>query len=231
MKQFKTILISALITLLAFGAITYTSCTKDPCSGVNCLNGGACSGGTCSCPSGFTGEYCGETFVTYQNDTYTPISITANGSNATIPIGGTITFHGLVGNALNVTAATSGTTSSGTVIGTLIAWNNLSATFPGSGTTIIAIDVSSDYFFLNVQNTNSTNSINSISVNYNNSAATTDNVEVPNDGNIYGIGYYLAYTNTGIKLTGSLGGYETFFPYTTASSFTTNQSYTADFTN
>lgn len=43
--------------LLAF-SFSFESCTKNPCDGVICLNGGQCSNGTCQCPSGYSGTQC-----------------------------------------------------------------------------------------------------------------------------------------------------------------------------
>ncbi len=59
MKKTKTVLFTAFITLAAFGTAMYTSCKKNPCSGVSCLNGGTCNGGNCSCQSGYSGSNCG----------------------------------------------------------------------------------------------------------------------------------------------------------------------------
>lgn len=50
---FATILFSAVATL-----ITYTSCEKNACNNVDCLNGGSCAMGTCHCPTGFEGYRC-----------------------------------------------------------------------------------------------------------------------------------------------------------------------------
>ena len=57
MKKTRFFLFTVLVTLMAFATI-YESCKKDPCSGVACLNGGACSGGSCICASGYTGYHC-----------------------------------------------------------------------------------------------------------------------------------------------------------------------------
>lgn len=38
--------------------VLYTSCEKDSCLELRCLNGGACSDGFCRCPSGFEGPTC-----------------------------------------------------------------------------------------------------------------------------------------------------------------------------
>lgn len=58
MKPFKNILFSAMLTLGAFGAVTYTACNKDECKNVTCQNGGTCSGGNCTCPTGYEGDRC-----------------------------------------------------------------------------------------------------------------------------------------------------------------------------
>jgi hypothetical protein len=58
MKSFRLVALSALLTVGTFGTVVYTSCTKDACKGVTCLNGGTCSGGTCTCPTGYEGANC-----------------------------------------------------------------------------------------------------------------------------------------------------------------------------
>jgi hypothetical protein len=58
MKSIKHIALSAILTVSAFGAITYTSCTKDECQDVVCQNGGTCDAGVCSCPTGYEGTNC-----------------------------------------------------------------------------------------------------------------------------------------------------------------------------
>ncbi|MDR3680102.1 MAG: hypothetical protein P4L41_09060 [Flavipsychrobacter sp.] len=54
----KTIFLSALSTIVAFSAVTYTSCTPDKCKSVVCAYGGVCSGGSCICQSGYEGTQC-----------------------------------------------------------------------------------------------------------------------------------------------------------------------------
>ncbi len=58
MKSIKNIALSALFTIGAFSAVTYTSCNQDDCKDVVCQNGGTCSGGSCTCPSGYEGSNC-----------------------------------------------------------------------------------------------------------------------------------------------------------------------------
>lgn len=59
MKPIYSIIIAALATIATFTTITYsTSCSKDRCMDVVCLNKGACDGGTCYCLVGFEGSRC-----------------------------------------------------------------------------------------------------------------------------------------------------------------------------
>lgn len=47
----KNILIIVIALLIA-------GCDKDPCKGLDCLNGGTCDNGKCLCPEGYEGENC-----------------------------------------------------------------------------------------------------------------------------------------------------------------------------
>lgn len=38
--------------------VSVPSCTVDKCKSMTCQNGGVCGDGICSCPSGWTGNYC-----------------------------------------------------------------------------------------------------------------------------------------------------------------------------
>lgn len=58
MKSIRQIALTAMLTIGAFSAITYTSCTKDECKDVVCQNGGTCSEGTCTCATGYEGTNC-----------------------------------------------------------------------------------------------------------------------------------------------------------------------------
>ena len=58
MKSIKQIALGALLTISAFCAVLYTSCSKDACKDVTCSNGGTCSGGNCTCPVGYIGTNC-----------------------------------------------------------------------------------------------------------------------------------------------------------------------------
>jgi hypothetical protein len=70
MKSIKNIALSAFLTVSAFGAVLYTSCTKDECKDVVCQNGGTCSEGTCTCPTGVGGTNCETIYRTTYVNTY-----------------------------------------------------------------------------------------------------------------------------------------------------------------
>lgn len=56
--RFKTIVLSALGTVVAFSAIFYSSCSTDKCKSIACAYGGVCKDGACICPSGYEGVQC-----------------------------------------------------------------------------------------------------------------------------------------------------------------------------
>jgi len=60
--RLKTIIISALSSILAFSAVTYNSCKPDKCKSIRCAYGGVCKDGNCLCQSGYEGSQC-ETVV------------------------------------------------------------------------------------------------------------------------------------------------------------------------
>ncbi len=163
MKLTRSIIATAIITLLAMGAVLYTSCTKDRCAKLACQNGGACVNGYCSCPTGFEGDHC-ETPVTttllYYNHTLTDLTLTLNNVAYTIPAGHSKGFTGGYGDTLNGNAFTRGD------YGETIVWDSVNNTFPQSGTHEIDFHVSSDYFFLVVLNDSSSSLLKEINPNY-----------------------------------------------------------------
>lgn len=58
MRSYKYFLVSALLAAVIFGAGLYSSCSKDACKGVTCINKGLCSGGNCTCQKGIGGLSC-----------------------------------------------------------------------------------------------------------------------------------------------------------------------------
>ncbi|MCW3121634.1 MAG: toll/interleukin receptor protein [Flavipsychrobacter sp.] len=225
MKHSRKILLTALSVIMIFTAIVYSSCYRDPCNGVYCQNGGACSRGTCLCPTGYTGAYCqyrAASTIAYYNNTYTPVYITINGKSATIPVGGSVEYDGTPGNYATGSAYTSGQASNGYTIGQTIYWD-FNDYFPQGGIQTVDINVSPDYFFLKIQNY-SRYYIDQGYVNYHLSSQYFDNMYIPNDGYTYDIGYYEAYTNSNVRLETATGSH---YWYSGISlPFTYNQSYT-----
>ena len=73
MKLWKITILTSLLFAAAVSAVIYSSCTKDACDNLTCLNGGACGGGVCNCPTGYEGAQCQTLSIsrflgTYQGD-------------------------------------------------------------------------------------------------------------------------------------------------------------------
>ena len=186
-----------LLIAVAIGSATiYTSCVKDPCSGVNCLNGGSCNSGSCICPAGYNGTNCENinvTTITINNDAPTPINLTVNGSTTTVPYGGSVSYNGNYGSTLTVSATTQSSS-----FGQTISWETTTYTFPAVGTNIVPIDVPSTFFYLTFTNMSS-NTVNELVVNYGTTSATDEYPTINPGTSNAGIGYYYAYTNTVIR--------------------------------
>ncbi len=58
MKFWKHTLITAFAFIGLSTTVLYTSCEKDSCLDLKCMNGGACVEGFCRCPSGYEGTEC-----------------------------------------------------------------------------------------------------------------------------------------------------------------------------
>ena len=71
MKNLKSILLTAIILISGFIAVTYTSGCKKKCGSVTCQNGGTCANDTCSCPTGYSGTSCETSWSTQYLGGYT----------------------------------------------------------------------------------------------------------------------------------------------------------------
>jgi hypothetical protein len=163
---------------------------KGPCYGTTGSNLGSTSE---------TGTGSGsQSSITYKNDTFTPVDITVNSSSKTISPGSTTSFSGEPNAAASGSANTSGKTSQGTQVGLLMSWG-FNDNFPASGNKIVNLDIAGQYFFLRIKNNNATTSFNKLYVNYGLVDQTVDNISIPNDGNLYNIGYYKAYSNSNVR--------------------------------
>lgn len=58
MKALRGILVTVILSIGVFFAISHTACNKDRCNNVACLNGGVCDGGNCTCAAGYEGVRC-----------------------------------------------------------------------------------------------------------------------------------------------------------------------------
>lgn len=155
-----------------------------------------------------------QTTIRYYNYTATPITISVNGKTQTIKGAGLglvevpyIDFMGEPSSAAGGSAFTSGLTSNGTQIGAKISWT-ISNTFPSVavGNLIVKLNVSSSYFFVYVTNASNL-TISKLYSNFELTSQTLDNIFIPNDGKLYSMGYYNAYSNSNVRLEASNGSY------------------------
>src|SRR5690606_13614489 len=70
MNKLKSILLSVFGFLAVGGMVTLSSCEQDPCSELNCQNGGVCSNGYCQCPDGYESAECDITAASRFTGTY-----------------------------------------------------------------------------------------------------------------------------------------------------------------
>jgi len=143
--------------------------------------------------------------ITYTNNTFTPVTLTINSQVQTIPVAHSVTVSGTAGVAYSGSAYTSGATGSGAQVGLKLTWT-LDGTFPTSSSTV-ALNVTSDYFFVFITNKHATKTISKVYVNYALTSQTLDNISIPNNSVEYSIGYYKAYSNSNVRLEASDGSY------------------------
>lgn len=225
MKHLPHLRQSSILILLITVSFSFFSCQKNtPVPGGSSTgSGGNGSGGSGSGGSGSGGGSSSSAVtVTFKNPAFTPLTVTlkeygtetaAAGSSCsfTCPKNADLAFH----------AETMGMTSTGQVVGLKLVWDN---TF-NSGTNgyVWTMNVTSEYFYLNVINNNSSLNISKLYVNYGLSSQSIDNISIPNDGKLYSIGYYKAYSNSNVRAeNGSNYWYWSSLPL----SFTDNQSMT-----
>ena len=58
MRFWKPILLTTISFFAIVTTIVYSSCEKNPCNNIDCLNGGSCGHGVCRCPTGYEGPRC-----------------------------------------------------------------------------------------------------------------------------------------------------------------------------
>lgn len=211
----------AVILIFLFSITTFQGCQKDECKDVHCLNGGVCNKGTCTCPTGYSGTYCQltnssgnngnnggnngggnnnptTTSLIFQNNTFTPVSITINGVQKEIASGASVTFTGTSGTAYNGTASTSQPFGNGGTIGLTLSWNNLSGAFPSTNATTIPLNIGPEYYFIRLTK-NTSKEIKTLIVNYGLADQSSTNVSITANGVAYGVGYYKTYSNSNFR--------------------------------
>ncbi len=57
-STYRSIFLTSVLTLLAFGGVLYTSCKQDKCKAIVCAYGGTCIDGACKCLPGYEGTSC-----------------------------------------------------------------------------------------------------------------------------------------------------------------------------
>jgi len=107
----------------------------------------------------------------------------------------------------NITAYAYGTVSTGPQLGLKITWNFIDSIY-----SYYFLNVSPAYFYLKVQNNDSTHSVDSIYVNYGLSSQTAEQVTVPNYGTVNGIGFYSAQPGTKVHIVLNNGSSMNFTP-------------------
>jgi len=211
MKKTNLILLMSVIATTIFGVSIFSACNKKTtCSSVACRNNGVCINSKCSCPVGYIGDFCetGVTsYVTYKNNTFTPITMTVtNGATSVLAVGKSMTVQGTFGTAVVGTATTSGSASSlgidipGGSIGVIINWQlNNAFSSKAKDTTNQSLDVPASYYFLRMANRTGVNVIH-YTANTSGIDSLGQDITVPNTGLTYDLGYYLAKPNNGTNV-------------------------------
>ncbi|PQJ08771.1 hypothetical protein CJD36_022490 [Flavipsychrobacter stenotrophus] len=124
--------------------------------------------------------------------------MTLNGSNYTIPKSGSVSVTGTYDDQAVAYISAKGTNSSGGLIGEVVSFSIISR-FPSSGSTIVNVDVPSDYFFLIIKN-NGAEAVTKCYFNYGLTTQSLSYFSVPNNGSNYGFGYYSALSTYNLRL-------------------------------
>ena len=74
MKSGGHIALSILLAVSIFCTLWYSSCSKDACKGVTCVNFGTCGGGLCVCDSGTGGNNCEVIYRNLYTNTYSGVA-------------------------------------------------------------------------------------------------------------------------------------------------------------
>ncbi len=191
------------LLLSVFCLLVFISC-RNECRDVSCLNEGVCDNGRCICKEGYSGERCelrNASRIRFVNAAFTPVSVITASDTQTVPIGGTLTFDGRVGDVFNGVAMAYVSDADESLMGEAVTWA-LSADFPPSGTIDDTLGVPPLHYLLSVVN-NAGESVVHITINSGHSGMTELDVNIPSDGKTYNIGYFRALSEANVLLTGT----------------------------
>ncbi len=201
--KLRSIITTILITIFAFGTVLITSCTKNKCTNTTCQNGGSCSNGFCTCPYGYSGDFCeirATSYINYINNSFTPITITLNtgvhgaGYAYTIPAGMSKGFTGSFGDTLQGNAFTRGP------YGEQVNWDTVMNIYPINGTVNVNLNVPPSYYYVFLFNDSASSFIREVNVNR--GLPTEIDILFPAPylayQSIIGLGYFTASTTSNI---------------------------------
>jgi hypothetical protein len=169
------------------------NCSNNTCSYVS---SNASYGSLSECQNACSGPPSNST-ITFQNNSYTTMTITFGGTTKTASAGGTVVFSGTPGTTATGTAETFGIATGGAQVGSKLIWN-FTDQFPNSGNATNNLNVGSDWFFIKVRN-NGTKPLVNFYVNYGLNSQTLDNISIQNNNLVTNIGYYKAWSNSNVR--------------------------------
>jgi len=166
-------------------------------------------------------------YISFTNTTYTNAKFVFNGQTKYADPGTTVVFYGLLNTNSNGSATTNGTYSNGSQLGVQVT-SNFNYTFPGTiGTGFNqSFFAGNSVFFLRIRNTHLTQNISQVIVNQGLTSQITENINIPNNGTTYALGYFNAFTNSNIRVVLANGNTIDYtglgLPFTNNQAFTLN---------
>ena len=137
---------------------------------------------------------------TLSNKTFTEVTVTINGITRELPFLDTIQFSGNPGSVITGTLVVSRLSLGGNLPGEFPILPFTLTTFPSSGNMNYNVNVPSTYFFVKIQNDNSSKPILQFYVNYGLQSQRLEKYPIPVGLNFpYKLGYYKAFTNSNVR--------------------------------
>ncbi|MDB5115717.1 MAG: toll/interleukin receptor protein [Mucilaginibacter sp.] len=137
--------------------------------------------------------------IEFKNNAAAPVYIKLNGKIEAIPSLSSFNYSARKNSRITTKAYSYWTDTKGDTLGRKIYWS-IDTVVHADGNFTFPLNVNQGYFFLKVINTSPAN-INYITVNGDDpQEKDVINIKVPNDGNVYFIGYFRIFTNTKIEI-------------------------------